>query len=58
MEKLKVEIENESISAHAKKCKAANKTSLKDCYECAFEPIKAAKGSGGGEGANGCCTIF
>ena len=57
MEKLKSEIESEEISAYAKKCKAANKTSLKDCYECAFEPIKVNKGQGSG-GAKGCCTIF
>jgi hypothetical protein len=57
LEKVKDMIESKEILELGKKCQTAKKAGLKDCYECAFEPIKEEKG-GSGAGANGCCTTF
>lgn len=62
IERMRKEIEEETLIELGKKCRNANKNTIKDCYECAFAPIKAAKagaaGPGGQDGAKGCCTTF
>ena len=57
LQKLQEDISNGTLFENGKKCTAAKKTGMKDCFEFAYEPIKApAKGGAGG--ANGCCVIF
>ena len=56
-EKLKEMMDSKEIIELGKKCQVAKKQTIKDCFECAFEPIKPA-GKDGAGGANGCCTIF
>jgi len=58
VERLKSEFESEKIMELGTKCKSAKKSSIKDCYECAYEIIKAPVNKNGGDGAKGCCTIF
>ena len=63
IERMKKEVEEESLIELGKKCRSAGKSSIKDCYECAYELIKAPKsaaGSGGAgkEAGGGCCSTF
>ena len=39
-----------------KTCQTKNKTTIKDCYELIYEPIKAPAPEK--KGANGCCVTF
>jgi hypothetical protein len=60
VERLKTELDSDDFLKLGEKCKAASKTSIKDCYECAYELIKdntpEKKAAAGG--ANGCCSTF
>jgi division protein CdvB (Snf7/Vps24/ESCRT-III family) len=59
-EKMKTELEGDALMELGKKCKTANKVSIKDCYECAYGVIKTTGGAskGGAGGAGGCCNTF
>jgi archaellum component FlaC len=59
IEKMKKEFEGADFIELGKKCKDANKTSVKDCYEHAYGIILApasSKAKSGGPG--GCCALF
>ena len=59
IEALKNEINAGGILERAEKAKTAKKTTIKDSYEIAYEPIKAPAGAAaGGNGSQGCCTIY
>ena len=62
VERMQKEIEQETLIDLGKKCRSANKSSIKDCYECAFQVIKPAKAGGASgadnEGGKGCCSTF
>ena len=55
-ENLKKAIEEDTLTELAAKCKKGKKKTVKDCYETAYEPIKAD--GIGGAGGQGCCTVF
>jgi len=63
VERMQKEIEGETLIELGKKCRTASKSSIKDCYECAFQIIKPPKVAGAatgadGESGKGCCTTF
>ena len=57
--RLEKEINSGSVVKLGEKCQKNNKTTIKDCYECAYEVIKeVVKKDGEKKDGGCCCTIY